>query len=105
VYLVTLLVLCCGMRSESRGGPTPCRLADGDRMIQQQTPDRCLPPGRLPSDHPAGTCDEAIAEFPHVEIGNSGGLSYGIPPFAETNPQGITGAVKFVAAQSTGEIG
>jgi hypothetical protein len=45
VYLVTLLLLCCGMRFGSRGGPTPCRLADGDLMIQQQTHD-AYPVGR-----------------------------------------------------------
>ena len=46
-----------------------------------------------------------LAEFLHVGISNSGGLRYGIPPFAEANPQGIAGGVKFVAAQSSAEIG
>jgi len=29
VHLVMLLVLCCGMRCEGRGGPAPCLLGDG----------------------------------------------------------------------------
>jgi hypothetical protein len=41
-----------------------------------------------------------LAEFPRVGISNNGGLPYGIPPFAETNPQGMAGGVEFVAAQS-----
>lgn len=45
-----------------------------------------------------------LTEFLHVGISNSGGLSYGSPPFAETDPQDIAGSVKFVAPQSTAEI-
>jgi hypothetical protein len=45
-----------------------------------------------------------LAAFLRVGISNSGGLPCGIPPLTETNPQGISGGVKFVAAQSSGEI-
>jgi hypothetical protein len=34
-----------------------------------------------------------LAEFLHVGFSNGGGLRYGIPPFAEANPQGIAGGV------------
>jgi hypothetical protein len=34
-----------------------------------------------------------LAEFPHVGISKNGGLPHGMPPFAETNPQGIAGGI------------
>jgi hypothetical protein len=37
-----------------------------------------------------------LAEFPHMEISNNGGLPYGMPPFAEADPQGTAGGVKLV---------
>ena len=46
-----------------------------------------------------------LAEFLRLGISNNGGLPYGIPPLTETNPQGISGGVKLMAAQSAGEIG
>ena len=103
VYLVMLLLLCCGMRFGSRGGPTSCRLAGGDLMIQQQAHD-AYPVGRLWSDRPAGRCDEATRCFRAWGLAIMVACRTASHPVGEANLQGIAGGVEFVAAQSTAEI-
>ena len=79
VYLVMLLLLCCGMRFGSRGRPTPCRLADGDLMIQRQAHDAYPGEGASGLIAQLGGVMRRLAEFPHLGISNNGGLPYGIP--------------------------
>ena len=88
VYLVTLLLLCCGMRFGSRGGPTPCRLADGDLMIQRQTHDAYRCEGGSGLIAQLGGVMRRLAEFPHLGISNNAGLPCGMPPLCGNKSAG-----------------